>query len=99
MGKNHTKEMFPLSYSQQNIWNLEQAYPGISINNICTALYIEGNFRVDLLQRCIGYAYEVFPVLRTRITYENGKALQYISDEMPVPAPFIDFSKTNQRGG
>lgn len=99
MEKEHTKELFPLSYSQQNIWNLEQAYPGISINNICTALYIEGNFRVDLLQRCIGYAYEVFPVLRTRITRENDEVLQYISDEMPVPASFIDFSKTNQRGG
>lgn len=89
---------FPLSHSQQNILNLEQAYTGLPVNNICTSLRIEGNFRADLLQQCIRYAYEAFPVLRMRITQKDGKICQYVSDEMPVPAPFIDFSRTNKEG-
>ena len=87
-----------LSSSQQNIWNLEQAYPGLPLNNICTSLYIEGNFRVDLLQKCIELAYVAYPVLRTRITRKEGKILQYTAQEIPAPAPFIDFSRTNQSG-
>ena len=62
-----------LSSSQQNIWNLEQAYPGLPLNNICTSLYIEGNFRVDLLQKCIELAYVAYPVLRTRIPEKKEK--------------------------
>lgn len=42
-------DFFPLSYSQQNIWNLESAHPGLPMNNICTALKIEGNLNIEYL--------------------------------------------------
>ncbi|MFR5583797.1 MAG: hypothetical protein ACLTLQ_08245 [[Clostridium] scindens] len=51
-------DFFPLSYSQQNIWNLESAHPGLPMNNICTALKIEGNLNIEYLQRCIELAYK-----------------------------------------
>ena len=37
---------FPLSLSQLNIWNLEQALTGTSVNNISTTVRIRG--KVDL---------------------------------------------------
>ena len=43
-------ETFALSLSQQNIWNLEQAYPGTSINNISTTIRIQGRIDFNALQ-------------------------------------------------
>jgi len=93
-----TIKYLPLSYSQQNIWNLEMANPGVPINNICTVLRIEGNFNAELLQQCITFAYEAFSTLRTRITIQEHTPVQYIDSEIPKTAPFLDFSKTNQEG-
>ena len=73
-------DFFPLSYSQQNIWNLESAHPGLPMNNICTALKIEGNLNIEYLQRCIELAYKAFPTLRLRITVRDGRPCQYISE-------------------
>lgn len=91
-------EWFPLSYSQQNIWNLERVYSGLPMNNICTALKIEGNLNVEYLQTCVKLAYRAFPTLRTRITVRNGKPYQYISEEIPERAEYYDFSGTNEKG-
>ena len=49
-GKLTDVEYLPLSCSQMNIWNLEMAHPGLPINNICTALKIEGNLNLEYLQ-------------------------------------------------
>lgn len=91
-------DFFPLSYSQQNIWNLESAHPGLPMNNICTALKIEGNLNIEYLQRCIELAYKAFPTLRLRITVRDGRPCQYISEEIPWRAEFFDFTGTNEQG-
>lgn len=91
-------DFFPLSYSQQNIWNLESAHPGLPMNNICTALKIEGNLNIEYLQRCIELAYKAFPTLRLRITVRDGRPCQYISEEIPGRAEFFDFTGTNEQG-
>ena len=58
---------FPLSQSQQNIWDLEKAYSGTSINHITTSVRIQGQFRLDLLQKSIRLLLESDSSLRTRI--------------------------------
>lgn len=74
-GKLTDVEYLPLSCSQMNIWNLEMAHPGLPINNICTALKIEGNLNLEYLQTCIELVYRAFPSLRTRITIRGRAAL------------------------
>ena len=45
--------VFPLSQSQQNIWNLERTFAGTSINNISTTIRIHGRIDFVLLQKSI----------------------------------------------
>ena len=78
---------FPLSQSQQNIWDLERAYSGTSINHITTSVRIQGPFRLDLLQKSIRLLLESDSSLRTRIEMREGKLVQYIvpMEEEAVP--------------
>lgn len=46
----HTED---LSFSQQNIWNLEQALPHTPINHISTTLFIDEGFDAEALQRTL----------------------------------------------
>lgn len=91
-------DYLPLSSSQMNIWNLEMAHPGLPMNNICTALKIEGNLNLEYLQNCIELVFRAFPSLRTRITLRDGKPCQYISEEIPSRTVCFDFSGTDEQG-
>ena len=97
-GKLTDVEYLPLSCSQMNIWNLEMAHPGLPINNICTALKIEGNLNLEYLQTCIELVYRAFPSLRTRITIRDGQPCQYVTEEIPARTAFFDFTETNEQG-
>lgn len=97
-GKLTDVEYLPLSCSQMNIWNLEMAHPGLPINNICTALKIEGNLNLEYLQTCIELVYRAFPSLRTRITIRDGQPYQYVTEEIPARTAFFDFTETNEQG-
>ena len=44
---------FPLSLSQKNIWNLESAMKGTSVNNISATIRIEGRIDSVLLQKSL----------------------------------------------
>lgn len=71
-------KVFALSRSQQNIWNLEQAYPGTSINHISTTVSIRGRIDFALLQESIRLVLKADATLRTRITLQDGKPVQYL---------------------
>lgn len=91
-------EYLPLSSSQMNIWNLEMAHPGLPMNNICTALKIEGNLNLEYLQTCIDHAFRAFPSLRTRITVRDGKPCQFVTEDIPFGTAFFDFTETDDQG-
>lgn len=94
----HSNE-YPLSNSQQNIWSLEQAYPGTSINNICETVRIRGNFDIPLLQECLNRIVASDPGLRTQIRLkEDGTPVQYETAYQECQFPVLDFSSTNQNG-
>lgn len=97
-GKVTDVEYLPLSCSQMNIWNLEMAHPGLPINNICTALKIEGNLNLEYLQTCIELVFRAFPSLRTRITMRDQRPYQYVTEEIPARTAFFDFTETNEQG-
>ena len=88
---------FPLSQSQQNIWDLEKAYSGTSINHITTSVRIQGQFRLDLLQKSIRLLLESDSSLRTRIEMREGKLVQYIVPMEEEAVPVFDFSLSGGR--
>ncbi len=93
-----SKKVFALSRSQQNIWNLEQAYPGTSINHISTTVSIRGRIDFALLQESIRLVLKADATLRTRITLQDGKPVQYFADCSEERFDIYDFSHTDQEG-
>ncbi len=93
------KNAFPLSKSQENIWNLETAYSGLPLNNICSTLNISGRLDIALLTQAVLGLIETTPSLRTRILLlQSGKPGQYVAEHRPVQVPFFDFSLTGDEG-
>ena len=89
---------YPLSLSQQNIWDVERACPDTSVNNICTTLHIQGRVDFSALQRAINLVLEADGSLRTRITLSDRLPVQYQVPFHPEQIPIYDFSQTSQEG-
>jgi amino acid adenylation domain-containing protein/thioester reductase-like protein len=92
------RELYPLSSSQRNIWNLSRAYLGTPMNNVCNVLRISGAFKPELVQKCLQALYAAFPALTTRVVVKNGVPMQYQSCIFPSEAPFEDFSGDTSSG-
>lgn len=93
-----TKQCFPLSLSQKNIWNLEQVYAKTPINNISSVLRISGRLDIEKLSAAINCLLESNLSLRTRITVVNGEPMQYHVPYEPEVFQVFDFSMTDQAG-
>ena len=91
-------EYFPLSHSQQNIWNLECAYPGTSINVISTTVRIRGNLDLPLLSESIRHVLSQDSSLRTRLSIVDGQVMQYHTPYTPEDFPVYDFCNTSSAG-
>lgn len=87
-----------LSLSQTNIWHLEQAYKGTSINNICATISLKGILDIPLIQESLNLILGADQNLRTRIKLVDGLPYQYHAEEAPQQFPVFDFSLTNKSG-
>lgn len=84
-------EPFPLSLNQFNIWALEQAVPGTSINNISTTIRIKGRVNVSLLQKALHSILQSDASLRTRLQLRDGVPVQYYAEETEAAIDVLDF--------
>ena len=98
MQKEIQEKCFPLSLSQQNIWNLECAFPGTSVNNISTTVRIRGQLDFPLLQESIHLVLENDPSMNTRIVERNGEIVQYHATYIREDFPVYDFCNTSKEG-
>ena len=100
MEKQHdfVPNLYPLSLSQRNIWDVERACPDTSINNICTTLHIRGRVDLSALQRSVDLVLSADPSLRTRIALVDGIPMQYQAEFQPQPIPVYDFTQTEEDG-
>jgi amino acid adenylation domain-containing protein/non-ribosomal peptide synthase protein (TIGR01720 family) len=73
----------PLSFQQQRLWFLHQMQPGSSAYHIPQARRVKGQFRVDILERCVWEVQQRHEILRTRY---DEPATQVVED-----APALDF--------
>lgn len=90
-------ELFPLSLSQRNIWDLERSFAGTSINNISTTIRIRGRLDFPLLQRSLNLVLASDESLRARLLLQNGEPYQYHAPFSPEQFPVFDFSLSSRR--
>ena len=89
---------FPLSLSQRNIWDLEQAYTGTSMNNISATLRLRGLVEPALLQQALGRVVAQDSAQRTRLVLEQGEPRWYTTEHAAESFPIYDFSHTSAEG-
>ena len=95
---NHAVTVFPLSQSQKNVWDLEQSYPGTSINHIATTVRISGQVDLTALQKTIQLIIEADSSLRIRIGLQNNQPVQYYVPYEPERFDVFDFSLSGEEG-
>ena len=88
----------PLSMSQRNIWNAEQALGQTPINNISATLRIRGRLDVALLEKSLNLVVCHNQGLRTQLTMVDGVPYQYTAEYREQQYQVYDFSMTDETG-
>lgn len=84
--------LYPLTYAQKNIWNIEKYFPNTSINNITGTLRFKEELDFKILEQAINLLIKKNDTLRIQLSIQNGDPVQYISEYQYYPLNFIDFS-------
>ena len=93
-----SRKVFPLSIGQKNIWNVERAHKGTSINNISSSVLIRGRLDIAIIQKTLNLVLEADESLRARIVLQGDEPMQYHAPFEPEQFPVFDFSMTNREG-
>ncbi|MES1243430.1 MAG: amino acid adenylation domain-containing protein [Acidobacteriota bacterium] len=81
----------PVSFSQRQLWFLDQFDPGNPAYNIPQSVHLEGEVRLDLLERSLNEVVRRQEVLRTTFSSEDGQPVQVIAPSLSLMMPVIDL--------
>lgn len=73
---NRDQAHYPLSFSQQRFWFLDQLQPGNASLNIPARFLLEGNIDIDALENAFKHLVDKHEILRTVFFIENKQARQ-----------------------
>ena len=82
---------FPVSFSQQRLWFLDQLEPGVPTYNMPYAMWLDGPLDPGMLQRAMDAMAARHDVLRTSIVAFDGVPEQVVADTGTVPIERIDL--------
>ncbi len=88
---------FPVSFSQQRLWFLDQLEPGVPTYNMPYAIWLDGPLDRDALQRALDAMVARHAVLRTSIVAFDGVPEQVVADTGTVPIERIDLPAATGR--
>ena len=83
---------FPLSYSQQVFWLLEQQNPGTGIYNTCRVFRVRGKVDAALLERSLNELRRRHEILRVRFVEGDNGPIQVIDEGAPLQLAVTDLS-------
>lgn len=83
---------FPLSYSQQRLWLLDQLQPGNTSYNMPAAFHLQGTLNVPALERSLNTILERHEALRTSFAVVGGQPVQVIARPAPLTLVPIDLT-------
>lgn len=82
---------FPVSFTQQRLWFLDQLMPGEPTYNMPFAMWLNGPLDAAALQRAIDATVARQAVLRTRITALDGVPEQIVADSGTIPIERLEL--------
>ncbi|NMG06764.1 non-ribosomal peptide synthetase [Brasilonema sp. UFV-L1] len=90
--KDHNE--LPLSFAQQRLWFFQQLNPDNSAYNVSSALRLEGQLNVGLLEKVFTEIVRRHETLRTTfLTNSEGQPVQVVGSAYSVTLPIIDLKE------
>jgi len=86
---------FPLSYSQQRLWFLDQLEPGSALYNIAPVIRIRGNLNVTALERSFRELIRRHEVLRTTFDKDGDQPVQVIRESFDFRIDLINLQNSS----
>ncbi|HLO02124.1 MAG TPA: amino acid adenylation domain-containing protein, partial [Symbiobacteriaceae bacterium] len=86
------REEYPLSFSQQRMWFVDQWEPGSAAYNIPNALRVRGKLDVAVLERSLAEILRRHESLRATFPEVNGRPVQVIQPELTPLITWADIS-------
>lgn len=81
----------PLSFSQRQLWFLDQLEPGNAFYNVPTAVTLKGTLEVPLLERALNQLIQRHEILRTTFCSVDGEPRQVVYPAMPLALQVADL--------
>ncbi|WP_153015252.1 condensation domain-containing protein, partial [Pseudomonas syringae] len=81
----------PLSFSQRQLWFLDQMEPGNAFYNVPTAVLLKGVLDVSALERALNELIMRHEILRTTFASVDGEPRQIVHPAMPLVMPGVDL--------
>jgi amino acid adenylation domain-containing protein/FkbH-like protein len=88
----------PASFVQERLWFLDQLNPGSVAYNVALALRLEGELKIDLLERACNQVIARHEALRTTLRYAEGKLRQVIAPELKLKLLVTDLTASRSAG-
>ncbi len=84
---------FPLSYSQQRLWFLDQLDPHHPVYNICKAERIKGRLNIEALESSLATIVRRHAILRTSFPSIDGEPVQSIDGDARITLLRVELSR------
>jgi acyl-CoA synthetase (AMP-forming)/AMP-acid ligase II len=85
------EDRVPASFSQERLWRLQQALPGISLFNVLYALRLTSAFDRAVLERSVNEIVRRHEILRTTFAVVDRRSVQVIAPQSTVQLTIDDL--------
>ncbi|WP_315790941.1 amino acid adenylation domain-containing protein [Fischerella sp. JS2] len=90
-------DSLPLSFAQQRLWFIQQLDPDNSAYNVFSALRIQGQLNVAVLEQTFTEIVRRHETLRTTFTTNaSGEPIQVITPPQPLTLPIMDLTEVSK---
>ena len=90
--KRQANEPLPLSFSQQQMWVIDQMSPGNPAYNLPVGYRIKSNLNIDALEKSFNEIIKRHETLRTTFTVEDDQPVQVVHSDLTIRINRIDIS-------
>ena len=83
---------FPLTYSQQRLWIIDQLQPNLPVYNIPIAINLTGPINLFAIERSINEIIRRHEIFRTVFHENRGMPVQTVFSTYSISIPLVDLS-------
>lgn len=96
--ESHPKDesIFPLVFSQEHLWMLDQLEPGNAAYTLSGAIRLLGDLDVSALAQSFNEIVRRHEILRTTFSTIREQPVQIVAPELTVPLPVIEISTSDE---